>query len=334
MPERTPTGPPPGSGPDGTPDPTGRGPAGRLPDRVTMPLLTLVNDQALDEDYVVAAQRRQDRPGPAGRSGGAPAGGAAAGRARTATAVTVAAVAVFGVLLATAAVQTNQDADVRDAGRAGLIDRIEAERARVVSDQDLVAGLRTQAVDDEARAVALSQDLSAETSQLQRLQTSTGFVAVRGEGVRATLDQAPDAGPTGQLRDSDLALLVNGLWSAGAEAVAVNGQRLTALSAIRTSGVAVEVNGVGIAPPYTVEAIGDRATLQAEFYDTSSGLAFADLASRYAFDFQIENATDLALPSAPNRLQRLRSATTVPGPDPVPAPSSDSSSDPAPEVPQ
>ncbi|GAA0979778.1 hypothetical protein ENKNEFLB_02266 [Nocardioides aquaticus] len=327
MPERTPTGPTPGAGPAGTPDPTGRGPAGRLPDRVTMPLLALVNDQALDEDYVVAAQRRRDRPAPAGRSERGPAGGAPPGRARTATAVTVAAVAVFGVLLATAAVQTNQDADVRDAGRAGLIDRVEAERARVVSDQDRVAGLRTQSIDDEARAVALAQDLSAETSRLRRLQTSTGFVAVRGEGVRATLDQAPDAGPTSQLRDSDLALLVNGLWSAGAEAVAVNGQRLTALSAIRTSGVAVEVNGVGIAPPYTVEAIGDRATLQADFYDTSSGLAFADLAARYAFDFEIENATDLALPSAPNRLQRLRSATTVPGPDPLPAPSSDPASE-------
>ncbi|VXB61568.1 DUF881 domain-containing protein [Nocardioides sp. AX2bis] len=328
MPER-----PRDAAPGGTPDPTGRGPAGRLPDRVTMPLLTLVNDQALDEDYVVAARRRRDHPGPAA----APGGGAAGRTPRRAAAVTVTAVAVFGVLLATAVVQTNQDADVRDAGRSGLIARIEAERDRVASDQELVAALRTGSVDDEARATALSQDLAAEESRLQRLQTTTGFVAVRGEGVRATLDQAPDAGPTSQLRDSDLALLVNGLWSAGAEAVAINDQRLTALSAVRTSGVAVEVNGVGIAPPYTVAAVGDRATLQADFYDTSSGLAFADLAARYAFDFEIENATDLALPAAPNRLQRLRSATTVPPSDPadpVPAPSSDSPSSAAPEVPQ
>lgn len=328
MPEPTP-GPPPRAGspqPGRTPDPTGRGPAGRLPDRVTMPLLTLVNDQALDEDYVVAARRRRDHPAPGGTTPGT--------RASRVTAVTVAAVAVFGVLLATAAVQTSRDADVRDAGRAGLIDRIEAERARVALDQDRVAGLRSRSIDDEERAAALSQDLSAETSQLQRLQTTTGFVAVRGEGVRATLDQSPDAGPTSQLRDSDLALLVNGLWSAGAEAIAVNGQRLTAVSAIRTSGVAVEVNGIGIAPPYTVEAVGDRATLQADFYDTSSGLAFADLAARYAFDFEIDDATDLTLPAAPNRLQRLRSATTVPAADPVPAPSSVPSSPSASEVPQ
>ena len=220
---------------------------------------------------------------------------------------------MFGVLLATAAVQTSQDADVRDAGRAGLIDRIETERTRVAADQDRVADLRTRTVDAETQATTLSQDLAAETSRLQRLQTTTGFVAVRGEGVRASLDQAPDGGPSSVLRDSDLALLVNALWSAGAEAVAVNGQRLTALSAIRTSGEAVEVNGVGVAPPYTVQAVGDRATMQAEFYDTSSGLAFADLAARYSFDFELENATDLSLPAAPSRLQRLRSATTATG---------------------
>ncbi len=291
------------------PRPPERAAPGRLPDRVTMPLLTLINDQALDADYVAAARRRLDHPVVAAHQGDA------AGRrsVRTSAAVTVAAVAVFGVLLATAAVQTRQDAVVRDAGRAGLIDRIESERARVATDQDRVAGLRTRTVAAEALATDLAQDLSAEVSRLQRLQTATGFVAVRGEGVRATLDQAPDAGPSGQLRDSDLALLVNALWSAGAEAIAVNGQRLTALTAIRTSGEAVEVNGVGIAPPYAVQAVGDRATLQSDLYETSSGLAFADLAARYSFDFELENATDLSLPAAPNRLQRLRSATTDPG---------------------
>lgn len=287
---------------------------GRLPDRVTLPLLTLVNDQALDADYVVAARRRSDRledeAGGARADWGATGRSPARARPRGSTAV---AVAVFGVLIAIAAVQTQQDAVVSDAGRAGLIARIEAERARVAADQDLVARLRTRTIDAEALATDLAQDLSAETARLRRLQTTTGFVPVQGEGVRATLDQDPDAAVSSQLRDSDLALLVNALWSAGAEAIAVNGQRLTALSAIRTSGQAVEVNGVGIAPPYTVQAVGDRATLQARFYETSSGLAFADLAGRYSFDFSLENASDLTLPAAPARLQRLRSATTDTG---------------------
>ena len=42
--------------------------------------------------------------------------------------------------------------------------------------------------------------------------------------------------------DRDLQVIVNGLWAAGAEAIAVNGQRLTACSAIRSAGEAILVD--------------------------------------------------------------------------------------------
>ena len=63
--------------------------------------------------------------------------------------------------------------------------------------------------------------------------------------------------------DRDLQTVVNGLWAAGAEAVAVNGQRLTALSAIRSAGDAILVDYRPLTRPYVVTAIGDPATLQA-----------------------------------------------------------------------
>ncbi len=285
-------------------------PTDRLPPRVTMPLLSLVSAEALEADYAAAARRRA-------ASGGDPEQGRATGRGRrAAVVVTAAAVGVFGVLLTTAAVQTSREADVRDAGRAGLIARVEDQREVVAAQQDRLASLRSRITGTEVAAAEQVRGFAAETARLRRLQVATGFVAVDGEGVRATLDQAPDAAPTARLRDTDVALLVNALWSAGAEAVAVNGQRLTALSAVRTSGQAVEVNGVGIAPPFTVLAVGDRSTLQARFYETSSGLAFSDLAAQYDFDFEIENAAELSLPSAPVRLQRLRSAVPETGTDP------------------
>ena len=49
---------------------------------------------------------------------------------------------------------------------------------------------------------------------------------------------------------------MNGLWSVGAEAIAVNGQRLTAQSAIRSAAGAILVNYRPLKPPYRVEAIG------------------------------------------------------------------------------
>lgn len=270
-----------------------------LPDRVTMPLLALVSEQALDDDYAAAARRRGGEPPSRG--------------GHRAVAV---AVAVFGLLIAVAAVQTSRTATVQDAGRAGLLARIEQQREVVARQQQQVAELR---VDNSATAATLSdltQTEAATTNRTRRLQASTGFAAVGGPGVRVRLDQASGARAE-QLRDSDLALLVNGLWGAGAEAISVNGQRLTSLTAIRTSGQAVEVNGVGVAPPYTVLAIGDPATLQSRFYDTGSGLSFDTLARDYGFTFDMDNVDDLSLPAAPPRLQRLRSATpdTTAGPN-------------------
>jgi len=265
-----------------------------LPARVTMPLLTLITQQAVDEDYVHAAERRA-----AGLS--AP----RRGRPWVSAAVVV---AVFGLLVSTAAVQRSRNADVIDAGRASLTERIDNQRERVARQQDRIARLRSRISKAGDRVTSLTNSVEAVEARLRRLQVTTGFVPVRGEGVRVTVDDAESGDPNGQVRDSDLALLVNALWSSGAEAVAVNGQRITATSSIRRSGSAIEVNSVGIAPPYTVLAIGDSGSLQAKFYNTSSGLAFSDLTQRYDLRFDMDNVDQLALPAAPARLLRLRSA--------------------------
>src|SRR5690606_21541510 len=115
----------------------------------------------------------------------------------------------------------------------------------------------------------LGRQYADERAQLSTLATLTGFSAVVGDGVRIRFDNPPNATESTMIRDVDLALLADALWAAGAEAIAINGQRLTAMSAIRTSGNAVEVNSLGIAPPYTVLAIGDRRTLAARFVETS-----------------------------------------------------------------
>ena len=73
-------------------------------------------------------------------------------------------------------------------------------------------------------------------------------------GPRITVDDAP-GGPGRNRRvilDTDLQSLVNGLWMAGAEAISINGQRLTSLTAIRIAGEAITVNNVSLTPPYVV----------------------------------------------------------------------------------
>ena len=51
--------------------------------------------------------------------------------------------------------------------------------------------------------------------------------------------------------DVDLQQLVNGMWTAGAEAISVNGHRLTSLTAIRGAGTSITVDYSSLTPPYT-----------------------------------------------------------------------------------
>jgi uncharacterized protein YlxW (UPF0749 family) len=274
------------------PDPA---PPSQLPERVTMPLLTLITQQSLDEDYRHVAERRSPQaPRP---SHGRP--------HRTAAVV----IAVFGLLVTIAAVQTSRNASVNDASRVTLVQQITAERDRVSSLQDQIVRLRERNVGLQERLDQMTSTAQTTVARMRRLETNTGFVAVSGPGVRATVDDAPNGDPAQAVRDEDLALLVDGLWSAGAEAIAINGQRLTTLSAIRNSGPAIHVNGRPLAPPYTVLAIGDTRTLQADLLDSTHGSEFYSLARQLQFVFELRNEDSMSLPAAPDRLLRLRHAT-------------------------
>jgi uncharacterized protein YlxW (UPF0749 family) len=95
-------------------------------------------------------------------------------------------------------------------------------------------------------------------------------------------------------------VLVNGLWESGAEAIAINGNRLGPLSAIRVAGEAITVNYRSLSAPYTVEAIGDPASLQARFIDTAAGQAWLDLQSNYGLRFEPSEREEMTLPATPD----------------------------------
>lgn len=264
-------------------------------DRSRTPLLTLITQESLDRDYQVAASRRDpdQRESPALR------------------AVVVLVVASFAVLVTVAAVQTSQDADVNSASRNSLIERIESRSDRVNTLQREIATLRlaNTAAEDALRVLGSRLgDVQAERTSLGVL---SGFEVARGDGVRVTLDNPPYADENTAIRDADLALLADALWAAGAEAIAINGQRLTAVSGIRNSGAAIEVNGIGIAPPYTIIALGDQRTLASNMVDSGVGLDFIARTDQFGFSYAMDNEDDLRLPAAPASLRVLRSATTT-----------------------
>ena len=258
--------------------------------RATTPLLTLITQQSLDEDYQHTADRR-DRTGAAAPSG----------RRRHLVAAVV--VGVFGVLVAVAAVQTSKQEGVASAGRATLISHIDAGRAQLSRLQARIVSLREQDLALQARLSTVSGSALDAQTRVQRLQAVTGFGAVQGPGVKVVVTDAPDGT---LVADRDLRPLVNGLWGAGAEAISVDGQRLTARSAIRNSGDAIRVNNRSLSPPYVVLAIGDPDTLQADLMDTTSGLVFRATAQHFGFPWSMDNVDHVVLPAAPARVTRLR----------------------------
>lgn len=92
--------------------------------------------------------------------------------------------------------------------------------------------------------------------------------------------------------------LVNALWLAGAEAIAINGQRLTSLSAIRSAGEAILVDFRPLSPPYRIEAIGNPKTLEARFMDGPGGGLLYALNDEYDIRYDVQTEDELRLPAA------------------------------------
>ncbi len=266
-------------------------------------LLGQIWDDALDPGYAAAAARRQ---------AGQP---SAPHRRRRAVGAAVA-LAMVGVLLASAWVQTRQARPAVVEQRAQLVQSIDEQTK--LNDQLTAAIASAGAEVDRLKSAQLAATSEGEqlAARLQTLGVSTGAVAVRGPGVRVTLDDAPSDSPLvdptkpelSRVLDRDLAMVVNGLWAAGAEAVSINGQRLTSLSAIRTAGDAILVNYRPLNRPYAVSAIGDPSSLQARFAAGPAGASLRTLHDAYGIRYGIEGVQDLSLPAASGLT--LRYATT------------------------
>ncbi|HSJ55218.1 MAG TPA: DUF881 domain-containing protein [Anaerolineae bacterium] len=120
-------------------------------------------------------------------------------------------------------------------------------RTEIEALEEEVAGLR-----GSEGAAAILQSLVDEANQLRM---ANGLVEVSGPGVQVTV-----AGPVSVL---DLQDLINELRNAGAEALALNDQRLIAWSAIASDGEQVTVDGQPVPAPYHLSAIGNPETLRA-----------------------------------------------------------------------
>ncbi|WP_297742027.1 DUF881 domain-containing protein [uncultured Tessaracoccus sp.] len=206
-------------------------------------------------------------------------------------------VALIVSLLTYALVQTFTSRDVRAAERSALLAEVtDAQQHHNALEQ------RTRQLEDDIRELQLTHlDDPQARAQLAQVELISGAVAVEGPGVVVTVDDAPNAtGTQGRVLDSDLSQLVSGLFEAGAEAVAVNGRRITSRTPIRSAGAAVTVDYVSLSPPYRVEAIGDPSQLPARFAATRASNWWQYLVMNYGLTLDFTQSDgDLRLPADP-----------------------------------
>lgn len=212
--------------------------------------------------------------------------------------LTIIVITVIGLLLAVAwrDSMSSQPADAQ--ARADLRDDIAAQREDNAVLTDLVEALRDDV--NALRDEVLGNQAAVE--QLHADEAAAGLRAVTGDGAVVTIADGPqpdneNGSHLGEVFDRDLHLIVNTLWALGAEAVAIDGQRLTAVTTIRAAGEAILVDFAPVNSPYEIAAIGPPS-LAEDFEASQTAETFRQYESDYGISLTVETAEDLLLPAA------------------------------------
>lgn len=204
-------------------------------------------------------------------------------------------------------------------GTARSYSRGEDIRNRSVDLSAVVTGAGARVAAAQARAAALQQDIdalarsdlspqvAAVRATAQPLQRVAGLTAVRGPGLRVSLDDArrdsdgnyPEGVDPDDLvvHQQDVQSVVNALWGGGAEAMTIMDQRVVTTSAVRCIGNTLLLQGRAYSPPFVISAIGDAGRMSSAL-DAEPGVAlFQTFVQKYRLGFDIEPASAIGMPA-------------------------------------
>jgi uncharacterized protein YlxW (UPF0749 family) len=222
------------------------------------------------------------------------------------TPLTALVLVAFAVLVTMAALQTRSDRPATERERSTLISDV-AARKQLQADREATAErLRNEVAD-------LSASVDRFDPAYESLRLEVGEVGASGPGVTVVVNPSSRGNDDGVISDHDLQVLVNGLWYAGAEAVAINGQRVGTLTGIHMANGAININFKDIAPPYAVIAIGSSDTLLQRFEDNPAGRYWESRQNDAGVQFGVTPSSDLSVPAAPKKRMTIRHATAIKG---------------------
>jgi uncharacterized protein YlxW (UPF0749 family) len=211
-----------------------------------------------------------------------------------------------GLLFATSG-RTAQGTDLRGGEvteLSGLID----QRNEVIADQqDQLGDLQRQVEQLTAQAASRDTDVAAAQAAGEAGALSAALVPLTGPGVVLTLDDAPSR-PDGSLpvnarpddlviHQSDVQAVVNAVWAAAADGVAIMDQRLIATSAVRCVGNTLLLQGRTYSPPFVVAAIADPSAVRAQLAASPQVAVFQQAVEAYGLTFTVRERPVVELPA-------------------------------------
>jgi len=172
---------------------------------------------------------------------------------------------ILGIMLA---VQFRTTASIQASQSDGRVTELTQQLQAVTSERDALAeeviSLRSKLSNFRQTDQALA-DLQEEVVQANM---AAGLMAIEGPGIILTLNDSPLYFQVGEnanayiIHDRDLIFIVNELKASGAEAISINGKRITAMSEIRCAGTTILVNRDRIAPPFEIKVVGNPDMLE------------------------------------------------------------------------
>ncbi len=154
----------------------------------------------------------------------------------------------------------------------------------------------------QSQAAALSGEGVALEAEIARLRTAAGLSQRSGAGVVVALDdgRVPASAPRQNIElaivhSSDITDVLNVGWKAGAEAISVNGERITASSAC--VGAVIQINGTLLSPPFVVNIVGPADALMRAFADANELRDVKKRREAFGLGFQFTRAAALDVPA-------------------------------------
>ncbi len=204
--------------------------------------------------------------------------------------------------------------EIRRSDAPRLVDLVREAQQRVDQLTAQRDALAPQVENHHGGSPGAAAALTAITRRADKLAPAAGVTPARGPGLVVTLNDAQrdaegrfprDASPDDLVvHQQDIQAVLNALWSAGAEGIQMQDQRIIGTSAPRCVGNTLLLNGRTYSPPYVITAIGDASAMQRALTESDGVRLYKQYAVRFGLGYTEERRdVELAGHGSPVRMK-------------------------------